>query len=130
MVTEPKYNIGMQITRNTTPNIFVDEMLKSDLADRCRKQGFVDGDDTEQFNLIALHDTELSTDEINVAFRDFERAIKGLKKQYVLIDLESNSQQILPEHAVESAIRDLERIVGPVACWVCEEYIVIEVAAE
>ena len=116
----------MQITRNTTPYIFVDEMLKSELADQCRKQGFVDSDDTEQFIDIALNDTELSSDEINVAFRDFERAIKGLKKQYVLIDLESYSQQILPEHAVETAIRDLKSLDGPVKCWVCEEYIVIE----
>ena len=120
----------MQITRNTTPYIFVDEMLKSELADQCRKQGFVDSDDTEQFIEIALNDTELSVDEIEVAFQDFERAIKVREKQYVLIDLESNSQQILPEHAVESAIRDLECIVGPVACWVCEEYIVIEVAVK
>lgn len=126
MVTEPKYNNGMQITRNTTPYIFVDEMLKSELADRCHKRGFVGGDDTEQFIETAMQDTELSTEEINVAFQDFERAIKGLKKQYVLIDLESYSQQILPEHAVETAIRDLKSLDGPVKCWVCEEYIVIE----
>ena len=127
MGIELKYNKGMQITRITDPQKFVDEMLRSELADQCHKQGFVNTDDIEQFYSIAMIDTELALDEIDVAFRDFERAInKPTKKQYVLIDLELNTEQILPEHAVESAIRDLKKLDGPVACWVCEEYIVIE----
>ena len=120
----------MNITINTTPEIFVDEMLKSELADQCRKQGFVDSDDTEQFIDIALNDTELSSDEINVAFRDFERAIKGLKKQYVLIDLSCYNQEIIAPEKLSEMIAGCSELEGLIKGWICEEYIVIEVAAE
>ena len=120
----------MQITRNTTPYIFVDEMLKSELADRCHKRGFVGGDDTEQFIETAMQDTELSTEEINVAFRDFERAIKGLKKQYVLIDLSCYNQEIIAPEKLSEMIAGCSELEGLIKGWICEEYIVIEVAAE
>lgn len=72
---------------------------------------------------------DLSFNEIRQAVQDFRRCISPVieqAKRYVLIDLEFHTQQILPDHAVETAIRDLKPFKGAVNCWVCEEYIVIE----